>query len=319
MTTKNFIESAKAFILGALIAILAIIVILGHRAQKISSDFGVSENLIANEKEEITISVPSESKLENEEQLIIEEKEIKQFLEEKVKIPEVEIVDIVETEPIPEVVVEEASLNVPFKYDNLGKMTIITNNSKANGGNSRNYDKMTVTINPNIVPFGSIIYIDGLGFRYNQEGKFVDNTNNVYLYTEDSNILESWNEKEANIYLVHNDSDLDMLNQDAINAYGIGIFKLTAYCPCTQCCGQWGGPPEGKLGATGTYVYEGTTIAADISVIPYGSLVYIDGLGFRFVTDCGGGIKSNRIDVYHAYHNDALHFAMGDYNVWRIQ
>lgn len=91
----------------------------------------------------------------------------------------------------------------------------------------------------------------------------------------------------------------------------IGDFNLTAYCPCNICCEQWGGRPEGKTTSIGIGAYQGITIAVDPSKIPYGSKVYIEGVGVCIAADCGGAIKGNRIDVYFNNHSDALAFGRG--------
>ena len=88
----------------------------------------------------------------------------------------------------------------------------------------------------------------------------------------------------------------------------IGEFRLTAYCPCNICCEKWGGSPTGKTTAIGVGAYQGITFAVDPNVIPYGSKIYIEGVGVGIATDCGGAIKGNRIDVYFSNHNDALVF-----------
>ena len=51
--------------------------------------------------------------------------------------------------------------------------------------------------------------------------------------------------------------------------------------------------------STGTVPTEGTTIAVDPSVIPYGSKVYIPEFDKVFTAeDCGSAIKGNRIDIF---------------------
>ena len=82
----------------------------------------------------------------------------------------------------------------------------------------------------------------------------------------------------------------------------LGTFKLTAYCPCSKCCGQW----ANGITATGTTATANHTIAVDPRVIPYGSTVYIEGLGTFVAEDCGGGIKGNRIDIFYNTHSEAL-------------
>lgn len=50
--------------------------------------------------------------------------------------------------------------------------------------------------------------------------------------------------------------------------------------------------------ATGTVPKVGRTIAVDPRVIPYGSKVYIEGMGTFIAEDCGGAIKGNIIDIF---------------------
>lgn len=86
----------------------------------------------------------------------------------------------------------------------------------------------------------------------------------------------------------------------------LGEFKITAYCPCEQCCGVWATKREGSVrGASGRVLVPGYSIAVDPSVIPYGSIVRINGREFR-ADDCGGSIKGNRIDMYMDSHEEAV-------------
>lgn len=89
------------------------------------------------------------------------------------------------------------------------------------------------------------------------------------------------------------------------------LFTITAYCGCEKCCGK-----TDRITATGTYAIEGVTIAVDPTVIPYGSLVDIEGIGTFVAEDCGGAIKGNKIDIYFERHEDALRF--GVWEDWRV-
>ena len=91
----------------------------------------------------------------------------------------------------------------------------------------------------------------------------------------------------------------------------LGEFKLTAYCSCEKCCGNWAfDRPDGVVyGASGNELKSGYSIAVDPSVIPYGTEVVINGVTYR-ADDCGGAIKGNRIDVYFDTHEEALEFCV---------
>lgn len=92
----------------------------------------------------------------------------------------------------------------------------------------------------------------------------------------------------------------------------LGEFKITYYCACEACCGEWAknrpkdseGKPIVKT-ASGATAEAGKTIAVDPDVIPYGTEVIINGHTYT-AQDCGGAIKGNRIDIYCDSHAEAL-------------
>ena len=82
----------------------------------------------------------------------------------------------------------------------------------------------------------------------------------------------------------------------------VGTFNLSAYCSCSSCCGK-----DDGITASGTRVQSNHTIAADISVLPFGTVVYINGEDYT-VEDTGSAINGNRIDIYFDSHSEALVF-----------
>ena len=95
----------------------------------------------------------------------------------------------------------------------------------------------------------------------------------------------------------------------------IGEFTITAYCACEKCCGQWSGGPT----ASGVMPEEGRTVAADWDVLPAGTEIYIDGIGWRTVEDTGSGITGDKLDLYMDSHEAALKFGVREIEVWTAQ
>ena len=95
-----------------------------------------------------------------------------------------------------------------------------------------------------------------------------------------------------------------------------GAFSCTAYCSeeYAHICGEGHG-----ITSSGAKVQPGVTVAADTSVLPYGTVVYIEGVGLRVVQDTGGAVKGNKIDVAVNTHAEALSWSgWGSRRVWII-
>lgn len=98
----------------------------------------------------------------------------------------------------------------------------------------------------------------------------------------------------------------------------LGSWKITAYCACKKCCGKDPDHPKYGITATGTVATQGRTIAADPKVLPYGTVVVIDGHEY-IVEDCGGAIKNQRIDVYFDTHEEALQWGVKHLEVFTYE
>lgn len=77
------------------------------------------------------------------------------------------------------------------------------------------------------------------------------------------------------------------------------IYKVTAYCSCSKCCGKSNGRT-----ASGTKATAGRTVAAS-SKFAFGTKLNINGQVYT-VEDRGGAINGNRIDIYVNSHAAAL-------------
>ncbi len=88
------------------------------------------------------------------------------------------------------------------------------------------------------------------------------------------------------------------------------MCTLTAYTAGYESTGKLPGQPGYDITSTGQKAIQGLTIAVDPQIIPYGTPVYIPGLGIRIADDTGGAIIGNRIDVFYNQVQTALKFGV---------
>jgi 3D (Asp-Asp-Asp) domain-containing protein len=95
----------------------------------------------------------------------------------------------------------------------------------------------------------------------------------------------------------------------------LGMFELTAYCVCIDCTEIWSyehprnadNPNYIQTTASGTRPRAGRTVAVDTKIIPFGSVLIINGQAY-LAEDRGGAIKGNIIDIFKTDHETALIF-----------
>jgi 3D (Asp-Asp-Asp) domain-containing protein len=90
----------------------------------------------------------------------------------------------------------------------------------------------------------------------------------------------------------------------------LGEFTLTAYAVSKQSTGKTPQSPDFGITFSGTKARVSRTVAVDPKVIPIGTLIYIDGVGWRLAEDTGGAVKGNHIDVLMTSDAKALQFGV---------
>lgn len=100
----------------------------------------------------------------------------------------------------------------------------------------------------------------------------------------------------------------------------LGSFRVTAYCSCEKCCGEWAkNRPNGIVyGAAGVELKAGVSCA---SPLPLGTVVEVEGLGEYIVQDRPAQwvidkYGENQIDIYFGNHEAASAFGLKQLNVY---
>lgn len=94
--------------------------------------------------------------------------------------------------------------------------------------------------------------------------------------------------------------------KESSNLVSLGKFKLTAYCPCSKCCGKSDG-----ITASGTKATQGRTVACNS--LPIGTKIRINGHDY-IVEDRG----TSHIDIFFSSHSEALNFGVRYAEVFKV-
>lgn len=98
----------------------------------------------------------------------------------------------------------------------------------------------------------------------------------------------------------------------------MGTFKVSFYTAGYESTGKRPGDRGYGITKSGAMASKGITLAVDPNVIPLGTYIYIEGIGFGVAQDTGGAIKGNKIDVYVDDVNYAYQMGIKNAKVYRL-
>ena len=99
------------------------------------------------------------------------------------------------------------------------------------------------------------------------------------------------------------------LNQKPGDEWRTVRMRVTAYCPCSKCCGQY----ADGMTACGHVIQPGDTFVAADKRYAFGTKMIVPGYDSERavkVLDRGGAIKGNRVDVFFPSHQEALEWGV---------
>jgi 3D (Asp-Asp-Asp) domain-containing protein len=136
----------------------------------------------------------------------------------------------------------------------------------------------------------------------------------LVIRTEPSTVVETTTEVITTFEETTTDVPLTTVKFEDIPDYtDLGVFKLTAYCSCVECCGKSDG-----ITASGTKATAGRTVAVDNSLIPFGTKLMIDGVETYVAEDTGGAVRGMVIDIYFDSHREAQNFGVKYAKVFEV-
>ena len=105
--------------------------------------------------------------------------------------------------------------------------------------------------------------------------------------------------------LFFQDTEVEAIPSCRVHSRSLGVFEVTAYCPCEKCCGQY----ADGITASGHKIEPGDVFVAAPKRIPFETLLIIPGYANSLpvrVLDRGGAITKNCLDVFFPTHQEAL-------------
>ncbi len=173
-----------------------------------------------------------------------------------------------------------------------------------------------IAANLKLLPEGTILEIPGIGTRIvdSYGGKKVNDQEKkeginyvVNLRMKDHNEAKKFGVKILPIRI------LERIKPTLPSEISLGrtaLVKVTGYCPCKDCCGSQ------ACGLTSTLkdAWKTKGVAADPSILPYGTKLEIPGIGIQVVDDTGNDMKKATkegfcwIDVRFSNHKEAVEF-----------
>ena len=92
----------------------------------------------------------------------------------------------------------------------------------------------------------------------------------------------------------------------------MGEYRVTGYSACVACCGKSDG-----ITADGTYApgFSGRLASAP-KEIPFGTKLWVEGVGVVEVHDRGGAIKGRRLELFFQKYSEARQWGVQKRQVW---
>lgn len=112
--------------------------------------------------------------------------------------------NIKEVEVVKEVIVEKPVNNMPFEIKELGTFSVkgfTDSDMNGKGKKMSNREGVNIATDPNIIPYGTKVYIEGVGIRYAQPNMQVSG-NEIYVYFNSAEKVATFGQKDLKVHII---------------------------------------------------------------------------------------------------------------------
>lgn len=99
--------------------------------------------------------------------------------------------------------------------------------------------------------------------------------------------------------------------QSEIKTEVIGKFTVVGYCNCSVC-------NENKVGKDIMSNYKGVNATSNPNEIPYGTKIWIDGVGIRQTQPSGQKLTQNEVKIYFSTHEEVVNFGTQTLEIHKV-
>lgn len=164
-----------------------------------------------------------------------------------------------------------------------------------------------------------IIFVIGLTVG-GVSGTLIAKANDTKTETE---AVKNFTEEVQEAEITDADLIVETEESEEVEQISLGTYRITAYCSCEKCCGEWANNRTDGIvkGAAGVELTPGISVACSL---PFGTKLYIEGYGEVVVQDRIAEWVTEKyddkvIDVYFNDHSEALEFGVKNLSVYQIE
>ena len=178
---------------------------------------------------------------------------------------------------------------------------------KSSNGNILN--RVTVLVIACVLSFLAGVAYTKAGMPITLSNPIVTNTQTDAQSSSDQSEVKAVSILDSGYSILDEQKQKNESKSEAAEKWRVVRMKVTGYCPCSKCCGQY----ADGITASGHKIQPGDTFIAADKRYSFGTEMVIEGYSNGQavkVLDRGGAIKGNKLDAFFHTHQEALEWGV---------